>query len=528
MSDQKVSTEAQNQLISDKIEKFATLNKYIVHPQSVQLLPQTFCLRNHIVILGVVDPEAGDPIRLGMLNTQNLDVIQGITDRFSRKIIPTKLNQFEIARALNKGFVADEEQGRAVDVTEEVDTLDPRIIELVNRVLNDGILRKASDIHIERHSTGILIRYRIDGMLYNSSTRVQFDLADHFVSRLKIMADLDISEKRIAQFGQASVIIKRAKKKTTVPLRISTIPGHYGEEATIRILDPFTIIVDLESLGFQPTIMEEYREIINDPKGLLLVTGPTGSGKTTTLYSTLQEMKSQYTKILTAEDPIEFHLPGLCQKQISKAMSFSDLGRSFLRMDPDILLIGEIRDEETANIAIRAAQTGHLVLSTLHTNDAVMCISRLIHLNVDPHYIATSLIGALAQRLVRKVCPSCRVETQIDSNIRNLFPENFCSQTFFKGTGCTHCREMGYQGRTALFELLVIDDEMANMIASEASDYHIRQYALKKGMKTITHDALEKVMQGATTIEETLRVIPARHLAKVFNDMKLSALLDKN
>lgn len=520
MSDQKISADLQNQMITDKIEKFATLNRHVVHPQSVQLLPQTFCLRNHIVILGVVDPEGGDPINLGMLNTQNLDVIQGITDRFGRKIIPVKLNQFEIARALNKGYSGDEEQGRAVDVTEEVDTLDPRIIELVNRVLKDGILRKASDIHVERHSTGILIRYRIDGMLYNSSTRVQQDLADHFVSRLKIMADLDISEKRISQFGQASVIINRAKRKVTVPLRISTIPGHFGEEATIRILDPFTIIVDLESLGFQPDIMETYREIINDPKGLLLVTGPTGCGKTTTLYSTLQEMKSQYTKILTAEDPIEFHFPGLCQKQISKVMNFSDLGRAFLRMDPDILLIGEIRDEETANIAIRAAQTGHLVLSTLHTNDAVMSISRLIHLNVDPHYIATSLIGALAQRLVRKICSHCRVETPLDPHIKKLFPEKFVEQSFYKGNGCTQCREMGYQGRIGLFELLVMDDELADMVATGESDYHIRRFALEKGMKTITHDAAEKVLQGTTTIEEALRVIPARHLVKVWDEIR--------
>lgn len=516
--DQEKSEKNETEDMIEKIERFATLNKFVVHPASVQLLPQTFCLRNHIVILEVVNPESFDPITLGMLNPQNYELVQSISDRFNRPIKSVKLNQYEIARALNKGFAREEEDDRSVDVTEKVETIDPRVIEQVNRVINDGIMRKASDIHIERHLTGMLIRYRIDGMLYNSSTMVPRDLEDHFISRLKIMSDLDISEKRLAQFGQASVIVKRAKRKVTVNLRISTIPGLYGEEASVRILDPFTIILDLESLGFQTEVLRQYREVINDPQGLLLVTGPTGSGKTTTLYSTLHEMKSQYVKMLTAEDPVEFNIEGISQKQISKVMGFSDLGRAFLRMDPDILLIGEIRDEETASIAIRAAQTGHLVLSTLHTNEAVMSISRLIHLKVDPHYISTSLIGALAQRLVRKICPKCKTETTLDNNVKKFLPESFTKQKFYKGEGCINCRELGFQGRTGLYELLVMNEEIADMIATGQSDYHIRQYAREHGMKTISHDALEKVLQGVTSLEEALRIVPARHLVKIFEE----------
>lgn len=511
--------------VLEKQEKFATLSKYVVHPPSVRLLPQAFCLRNHIVILGNVNPESMEAVDLGMLNPDNKEVMRVVADRFACPVRAVKLNHHEVARALNKGFAEDAEQARAVDVTEAPETLDPRVIELVNRVINDGIMRKASDIHIERHATSSLVRYRIDGMLYNSSTRIPLDLSDHFISRLMIMANLDISEKRMAQFGKASVIVSRAKKKVSVPLRISVIPGLYGEEATMRILDPFAVILELEELGFRKDILRDFRELINDPQGLLLVSGPTGCGKTTTLYSTLQELNSQYMKILTAEDPVEFNFDGICQKQISPAMDYFDYARAFLRMDPDVVLIGEIRDEDTAMIGIRAAQTGHLVLSTLHTNDAVMSISRMVHLKVDPHYIATSLIGALSQRLVRKICAECKTETKIPQEIQSLFPEEFRHYTYFKGEGCNKCREIGYSGRIGLFELLVVTDEISDMVATGESDYKIRQYARQHGMKTIAHDAVDKIREGATTVEEILRVIPARHLVKVFEESEQAATI---
>ncbi|MDD5458907.1 MAG: GspE/PulE family protein, partial [Phycisphaerae bacterium] len=378
------------------------------------------------------------------------------------------------------------------------------VIKFVNYLISNAIGEGASDIHIEPKIKNTRIRYRIDGVLFET---MQSPLKMHpaVVSRIKIMANLDISERRLPQDGKISVIVGGRG----IDLRISTLPTSHGEKVVVRILDSHSIMRGLEHLGMTTEVMETFREQIKSPHGILLVTGPTGSGKSTTLYSALGQMDGDSMNISTVEDPVEYELEFCNQIQVHEniGMTFASALRSLLRQDPDIIMVGEIRDQETARIAVQAALTGHLVLSTLHTNDAPSSITRLVNIGIDPYLIAASLNAVLAQRLVRKICMQCKQPYQLpDSMKKTIEAANISPDKIFHGVGCDACRGSGYVGRIGIYELLLVDDYIRNMINTDASATNLRQAFMQTKRATLFDDGMQKVAQGLTTMEEILRV----------------------
>ncbi len=378
------------------------------------------------------------------------------------------------------------------------------VIKFVNYLISNAIHDGASDIHIEPKEKFARIRYRIDGILFEI---MQAPLKMHpaIVSRIKIMANLDISERRMPQDGKIKVSVGGRK----IDLRVSTLPTNYGEKVVIRVLDSKSILRGLEQLGMETQIRDAFSQQIALPHGILLVTGPTGSGKSTTLYSALCQMDGQKLNISTVEDPVEYELDFCNQVQISEkvGLDFASALRSLLRQDPDVIMIGEIRDNETARIAVQAALTGHLVLSTLHTNDAPSSITRLVNIGIDAYLIAASLNAALAQRLVRKICPKCKEVYQTPEHIRNhLEHSGIKLEEFLHGKGCDYCRGSGYVGRIGIYELLIIDDKFRDMINQDSSLANMRRAFRESGQPSLFDDGLKKIKQGATTIEEVMRV----------------------
>ncbi|MHC4280722.1 MAG: GspE/PulE family protein [Planctomycetota bacterium] len=381
------------------------------------------------------------------------------------------------------------------------------IIKFVNYLISNAIKDGASDIHIEPKKNTSKIRYRIDGVLFEL---MEAPIKNHpaVVSRIKIMSNLDISERRLPQDGKITVIVGGRN----VDLRVSTLPTNQGEKVVIRVLDSQSIVRGLEHLGMESDVEAEFREQIVLPHGILLVTGPTGSGKSTTLYSSLCQMDGEKLNISTVEDPVEYELDFCNQVQVIEkiGLDFASSLRSLLRQDPDIIMIGEIRDSETARIAVQAALTGHLVLSTLHTNDAASSITRLVNIGIDAYLIAASLNGILAQRLVRRICPDCKKPYEITDNMRPFIEEHGLSENeLFKGTGCDNCRKSGYAGRIGIYELLVIDDIYRDMINKDSSVSNMRQVFRDSGSSSLFDDGIKKIKQGMTTIEEVLRVTQA-------------------
>jgi type IV pilus assembly protein PilB len=378
------------------------------------------------------------------------------------------------------------------------------VIKFVNYLISNAVHEGASDIHIEPKDKFMKIRYRIDGVLFEM---MQSPLKMHpaVVSRIKIMANLDISERRLPQDGKITVMVGGRG----IDLRVSTLPINHGEKVVIRVLDSKSIIRGLEQLGMEPEVMTTFSEQVALPHGILLVTGPTGSGKSTTLYSALCQMDGDKLNISTVEDPVEYEL-GFCnQVQVHEkiGLDFASALRSLLRQDPDIIMIGEIRDNETARIAVQAALTGHLVLSTLHTNDAASSITRLVNIGIDAYLIAASLNAVLAQRLVRKICPKCKQIYQVPENMRKYVQKSGVTPNqLFHGAGCDHCRGSGYVGRVGIYELLVVDDTFRDMINKDSSVNNMRRVFHESGQSTLFDDGIKKVKQGMTTIEEVLRV----------------------
>jgi len=381
------------------------------------------------------------------------------------------------------------------------------VIKFVNYVVSNAIKEGASDIHIEPKKDIAKVRYRIDGVLFELMES-PIKMHQAVVSRIKIMSNLDISERRLPQDGKIAVIIGGRN----IDLRVSTLPTNCGEKVVIRILDNNSIVRGLEHLGMEQDVEAAFREQIALPHGILLVTGPTGSGKSTTLYSSLCQMDGDKMNISTVEDPVEYEL-GFCnQVQVIEkiGLDFASALRSLLRQDPDIIMIGEIRDGETARIAVQAALTGHLVLSTLHTNDAASSITRLVNIGIDDYLIAASLNGVLAQRLVRKICPNCKQPYEITDNMQPFVKHHgLSSDELFKGVGCEKCRQSGYLGRIGIYELLFIDDTFRDMINKDSSVSNMRRAFRKSGASTLFDDGIQKVKQGLTTIEEVLRVTQA-------------------
>jgi type IV pilus assembly protein PilB len=385
------------------------------------------------------------------------------------------------------------------------------IIKFVNYLISHAIREGASDIHIEPKEKHTKIRYRIDGVL-SDAMEPPSKMHAAVVSRLKIMSNLDISERRLPQDGRIAAIVGGRN----IDLRISTLPTSHGEKAVIRVLDGKSISLGLEQLGFSPDTLAKLREEMHRPHGIVLVTGPTGSGKTTTLYSGLREMDGKSMNISTVEDPIEYHLDFCNQVQVIDkiGMSFAAALRSLLRQDPDVIMVGEIRDAETARIAVQAALTGHLVLSTLHTNDAPSSITRLVNIGIEPYLIAASLNSVLAQRLVRRICQHCKEPLKLSPrDLLMIEKAGIAPEEVFHGAGCDHCRRTGYSGRAGIYEMLAIDDKFRDIITQDASISSMRQAFHESGQKSLYDDGMLKVRSGITTIEEVLRVTEIYGLA---------------
>jgi type IV pilus assembly protein PilB len=379
------------------------------------------------------------------------------------------------------------------------------IVRFVNLVLYQAVQDRASDIHFEPFEDEFRIRYRVDGALYEMSPPPKH-LAMPVVSRIKVMANLNISERRLPQDGRINFAIG----PRMIDLRVSTLPTQFGESVVLRVLDRSAVNLEIESLGFPKYLYEYVTEVIQRPNGIFVVTGPTGCGKTTTLYSCLRRVNVIDSKLLTAEDPVEYDIEGIMQVAIheSVGLTFSKALRSFLRQDPDIIMVGEMRDIETAQISIQASLTGHLVLSTLHTNDAPGAVTRLVDMGVEPFLISSTLMGVLGQRLVRTICKNCRTPfepTETQLALLNLSPHDLGDKVFYYGRGCTECNDTGYRGRKGIFELLVVNDAIRALINERAPTVVVRQKAVELGMVTLREDGLRSIFEGDTTIEEVVK-----------------------
>jgi type IV pilus assembly protein PilB len=383
------------------------------------------------------------------------------------------------------------------------------VVRLVNVILYDAIKRGASDIHIEPFEKEYRVRYRIDGILYEVMNP-PLKLKEAITSRLKIMARLDIAEKRLPQDGRIKMKTRLANRVKDLDFRVSVLPTLFGEKIVLRLLDKDNLMLDMTKLGFEPDSLRRFEQAILKPYGMVLLTGPTGSGKTNTLYSALSRINTPEVNIITVEDPVEFNLPGVNQVQVREAigLNFAAALRSFLRQDPNIILVGEIRDFETAEVAIKAAMTGHLVLSTLHTNDAPSSINRLMNMGIEPFLVTTSVHLVAAQRLVRRICENCKKETEVPPPaLVNLgFGEEEAERlVLYKGAGCERCSHTGYKGRVALYEVMVVGEDIRDLVLSGGSAFEIRQRALESGMISLRMSGLEKIRMGITTLEEVLR-----------------------
>lgn len=448
-------------------------------------------------------------------------------------IVPVVAEKSEIARLTKKhlgvgsetveGLMAARDESEDIELLERIETdgselsemvQEASVVRLVNEILIEAIDSRSSDVHIESQSTGIVIRYRIDGILHEQPVPPEinrFQLA--IISRLKIMARLNIAEKRLPQDGR----IKLRVHGREIDIRVSVIPMIHGESLVMRILDKGSMKFDLRGLGMDADTYHIYSQLIRIPHGIILVTGPTGSGKTTTLYSSLLEIRSPETKIITTEDPVEYQLDGINQIQVHSkiGLTFAASLRSILRHDPDVVLIGEIRDQETAENAIQASLTGHLVFSTLHTNDAAGAFTRIVDMGIEPFLVSSTVEAIMAQRLVRRLCSDCKQSYQpIHADIPNDFPwEKLDGQPLYRAVGCRNCRNVGYTGRMGIYELLVTNEEIRELAHERVSTWQIKQAALKSGMRTLRVDAWDKAISGQTSVDEVLRVTKGDRIA---------------
>jgi len=433
-----------------------------------------------------------------------IDNYYGTTSSLELKKVMEDLQQSESA---DLEVLEEEEE---MDLEQLADSAEEApVVKLVNLILTDAIKRGASDIHIEPYEKEFRVRFRVDGILYEIMNP-PLKLKDAITSRLKILAKLDISEKRLPQDGRIKLKMKLNEKNKELDFRVSILPTLFGEKIVMRLLDKENLRLDMTKLGFEPESLVKFEEAIFKPWGMVLVTGPTGSGKTNTLYSALAKVNSPEVNIMTAEDPVEFNLPGINQVQMKESigLNFAATLRSFLRQDPNIILVGEIRDFETAEIAIKAALTGHLVLSTLHTNDAPSTINRLMNMGIEPFLVATSVQLIAAQRLARRICSSCKEPVEMTPQaLLNLGykKDEVGTFTVYKGRGCDKCNNTGYKGRVALIEVMNIDDEIRELILSGGTAIDIKRKAAESGMISLRRSGLIKIKDGVTTIEEVVR-----------------------
>jgi len=485
------------------------LSNYIISPQVINLIPKEIALKYKVIPVFKIE----NTLTVAMANPNDVFVIDELAKITGCLIEPVLADEISIRKAQEQYYgttgaiqeiIASLDKEKLTDI--EKLGKDSPVVKLVDFLITQAVQENASDIHIEPEEKFVSIRYRIDGILHRKLSLPK-NAQPAIISRVKIMAGLDIAEKRLPQDGR--ILMKVGDKE--IDLRVSTCPTVHGENVVLRILDKSSMIIGLENLGFPERELKTFEELISQPYGIILVTGPTGSGKTTTLYSALQRLNRDEVNIMTVEDPVEYQFPRMRQVQVNPkaGLTFASALRSFLRQDPDIIMVGEIRDLETTEIAIQAALTGHLVFSTLHTNDAPTAFTRLIEMGVEPFLVSSSILGVLAQRLVRKVCEKCKEEYKPSINLlKALGLENKVSQDvkFVKGKGCKLCSNTGYKGRTGIFELLKVTPQIRELILKRASADQIRELAKTQGMKTLREAAIEKMLNQITTPEEVMRV----------------------
>src|SRR2546425_4050691 len=504
------------------------LSHFEIDGSVIKLIPADVARKYNILPVN----KTGATITIAMADPTNvfaMDDIKFMTGYNVEPVVASELgikaaidNYYGSASALElKKVMEDLQQSESADleVMEDDEELDVAalaesaeeapVVKLVNLILTDAIKRGASDIHVEPYEKEFRVRFRMDGILYEIMNP-PLKLKDAITSRLKILAKLDISEKRLPQDGRIKLKMKLNEKNKELDFRVSVLPTLLGEKIVLRLLDKDNLRLDMTKLGFEPESLAKFEEAIFKPWGMVLVTGPTGSGKTNTLYSALAKVNSPEVNIMTAEDPVEFNLPGINQVQMKEAigLNFAATLRSFLRQDPNIILVGEIRDFETAEIAIKAALTGHLVLSTLHTNDAPSTINRLMNMGIEPFLVATSVQLIVAQRLVRRVCKDCTesLDLPVQAMIEAGFsPEEAKKVKPKKGKGCTVCNSTGYKGRCGLYEVMEVDDEIKELVLVGASAVELKKKAVERGMLTLRRSGLIKVAAGMTTLEEVAR-----------------------
>ena len=510
------------------------LSFFDVDPSIVKLIPIETAQKYQILPLSRV----GSTLTIAMIDPTNVFAMDDIKFMTGFNIEPVVASETAIREAIDKYYgsthaielkkvmediaiidqklegddtsleLASEEEAIDLEGLEQAAEEAP-IIKLVNLILSSALKRGASDIHIEPYEKEFRVRYRIDGMLYNIMNP-PLKLKDAITSRIKIMAKLDISEKRLPQDGRIKIKMKNEGKVKDLDFRVSVLPTLYGEKVVLRLLDKDNLMLDMTRLGFEPESLKKFESAILKPYGMVLVTGPTGSGKTNTLYSSIAQLNKIDTNVMTAEDPVEFNIPGINQVQMKEqiGLNFAAALRAFLRQDPNIILVGEIRDFETAEIAIKAALTGHLVLSTLHTNDAPSTISRLMNMGIEPFLVATSVHLICAQRLIRRVCKDCKEEvstppqTLIDAGFS---PTEAKKVTTYRGKGCPTCNGTGYKGRVGLYEVMEINDDVRELVLIGASSLELKKKAIEHGMITLRASGLQKLRDGVTTLEEVLR-----------------------
>jgi MSHA biogenesis protein MshE len=496
---------------------YIDLKRYLYKPEVVRLLPETYARRFRAIVL----EDKGEALLVGMADPTDLFAYDELARVLRRPLQLAVVKETELLKTLDRVYRRTEEitglaqeleqelAAQAVDLgalAAEAGLSDAPVVKLLQSVMEDAVQVNASDIHIEPDEKALRIRFRIDGVLRVQATADR-RIAPALASRVKLMAGLDISEKRLPQDGRTQI---RVRDKT-VDVRVSTMPVQYGESVVLRLLNPFTGVLDLDQLGMPREMLTRFRRAITSPNGLVLVTGPTGSGKTTTLYAALRELNRPEFKILTVEDPVEYRLPGINQVQVNPKidLSFARVLRAMLRQDPDIILVGEMRDQETAEIGLRAALTGHLVLSSLHTNDAISTALRLLDMGVEPYMAAAALRAIVSQRLVRRICESCSEPVVLDSSqlaaARAEIGELADRANFRRGRGCSHCNGTGYLGRVGIFEYLELDAALSEALHSGDPARFTAAAGRQPAYQTLRRSAVLLAAQGVTTMDQVLR-----------------------
>jgi len=501
------------------------LNEFEIDEEVLKLVNQDVCLRHKIVPVS----RAGATLIVAMADPSNLHAIDDIKFLTGYNVEPVVASESAILAAVEQAYAApeisyddimegfDEEDIEVAGDEDEMNLMDLErasedapVIRLCNAILLNAIKKRASDIHVEPYERQLRVRYRIDGVLHQEMTP-PIALKNAIASRLKIMSSLDIAERRLPQDGRIKLKLGKGRE---MDFRVSALPTIWGEKIVLRLLDKSNLQLDMQKLGFDSRPLEDFKWAISQPYGMVLVTGPTGSGKTTTLYSALSELNTVETNISTAEDPVEYNLMGINQVQMHEdiGLNFAAALRSFLRQDPDIIMVGEIRDFETAEIAVKAALTGHLVLSTLHTNDAPSTVSRMLNMGVEPFLVTASVNLVLAQRLARRICEDCRTQITVEDAVLadlGVKADQIPGFAVYRGSGCRTCNNTGYKGRIALYEVMVFTDRLKEMVLQGCSTAELKDEMIASGVNTLRMAGIEKIQAGMTTIDEVLRVSSA-------------------